>query len=228
MDIAYRWSYVSIGLAAPLLAWLLVAGRQSLRRTARLLAGVGVLLLLVELAAIAVAYGPWAAPQQAPQLSQQSGAFLAGFTVANVAALVSGVLATATWVVLLVEAARAGRRARLVALMLVLGGTLALGELTIIELSTFPLFHDPLQQWLLQHLVADPLLVQLAIALLTHSTTVAAAVCAFLLPPVEPRVVPVPPPTPPPAPASAYASPGGASGAAPGPMPDDNDGSQGP
>jgi hypothetical protein len=203
VDIAYRWSYVSVGLAAPLLTWLLVAGRQSLRRTARLLAGVGLLLLLVEVAALAVAYAPLANPHEAQQLYQQSVAFLAGFTVANAAALVSTVLATATWVVLLVQAAQAGRRTRLVALMLVLGGTLALGELTIIELSTFPLFHDPVQQWLLQHLVADPLLVQLAIALLTHSTTVAAAVCAFLVPPVEPRVVAVPPPTPPPAPASA-------------------------
>jgi len=187
VDLAYRWSYLFIALVAPLLAWLLAAGRLSLRHTARLLAGAAVLVLLVEFVALLVEYSPWVGALQVSQLTQQSVAFFVGLAVANVAGSVSGLLAGAAWVVLLIEAVRAGRRARLVTLTLVYGGALALGDLTSAEVSSFNLFHDPLQQWFLLHFLSDPLLVQLGLALLVHSTTVAVLVCAFLLPPVVPQ-----------------------------------------
>jgi len=74
-----------------------------------------------------------------------------------------------------------------VALSLVYGGALVLGDLTAAEVSSLALIHDPLQRWFLLHVLLDPLLVQLGLALLVHSTTVAVLVCAFLLPPVVPQ-----------------------------------------
>jgi hypothetical protein len=118
----YQWLPLVYTLAAPLLAWLLVLGRRSPRRTTRLVALAAALAVLLQLTAVAVDLWPSRSIAQNTTLLGLLALASYGTT------LVAGALGTAAWVLLLADAAGDGRgRRRLVFLTLVFAVALALG-----------------------------------------------------------------------------------------------------
>ncbi len=116
-----QWTPVLSGFAAPLLAWLMAAGGTNPRRAALLVALAAVLALLVELALafVIIQFLPFQRPP-----NYEIGPLLVA--LANLAGALTTLLAVAAWTLLLVAAARAGDRRRLVVLAVVFGLVLAL------------------------------------------------------------------------------------------------------
>ncbi len=118
----YQWIPLLYALSAPLLAWLLVLGRRGPRRATRLVALAAALAVLVLLAILAVEI--WA-PQQIHRVTVLANLMaLASFG----ATFIAGALGTATWVLLLTDAAGdGGGRRRLVLLALIFAVALDVG-----------------------------------------------------------------------------------------------------
>jgi hypothetical protein len=169
----YQWSPLLIGLGAPLLAWLLVAGRGSPRRAARLLALAAVITLVVEAAATFAAY------QFRPQLAGNSDAsqlVTIGYVLGG---WLGPLLALGAWTVLLAAATRAGSRQRLIVLVVVFALTLALqGGLEYRAPPMFDQLREALDKLLQIGLVLQIVLIRLPV--------LAALACALLTPPDAP------------------------------------------
>ena len=170
----FQWSRLCVGLAAPLLAWLLVAGRASPRRTAVRVSLAAALALLVSapMSVVDLQFLLRGPPNHNLTLLSAVRASDDLFTA------LAGVLALAAWALLLAAAARAGTTRRLVVFVTVLALALALQAALYYRLATPVIL---LEQWL------DGTTWGLFLhGFLDNVAAAAALACALLLPPDSP------------------------------------------
>ncbi len=166
----YNWSPPLIGLSAPLLAWLLVAGRASPRRTARLLALAAVVALVVE---ATTAFGQL---QSRGWFGENPGVFSLLTIAYTLAGSFASLLAVASWTVLLAAAARVRSWRRLAVLVVVFALALAFqASLEYQDPLVFGQLREGLDRLLLWGYVLLLVLLQLP-----------ALACALLTPPDAP------------------------------------------
>jgi hypothetical protein len=183
----FQWSPLFAGLAAPLLAWLVVANRSGLRRAALLVSLAAVLAVLVQLVGY-YAFLRFVEPQRLLGFVEPQHQFVAadnynGYLLALMADglgdTLASVLTVAAWTLLLIAAARAGNRGQLVVLSIVFTLGLAVQSSfgTPFRASNVPPL-DVLEHWLPQFGTIGESLVVLVV----HVGALAALVCTLLTP----------------------------------------------
>jgi hypothetical protein len=173
-----QWSPLLVGLAAPLLVGLLVAGRGDVRRTAVLvaLAAAFTLLVAAPLSVVDLQFLLHGPPGNTPTLD------VAVHAAHDLFAALTGVLALAAWTLLLAAAVIAGDRGRLI----VLGAVFAL----VMVLQAALYYGVPVQVITLETTLRSTTGGQLLYSLISHLASAAALVCTFLLPPEAAAEVP--------------------------------------